>query len=96
LGKCAGIQSKSSGVYFARAKIGGKLIRQSLKTDVLTVIIAFGKHCSSLSLAVMKEITAADCLDWRMEFANIIQPLASMGLFLSCVGFSKLWPEGLQ
>ena len=26
-----------SGIYFARAKVGGKLIRQSLKTDKLTV-----------------------------------------------------------
>jgi len=26
-----------SGIYFARAKVGGKLIQQSLKTDKLTV-----------------------------------------------------------
>jgi hypothetical protein len=26
-----------SGIYFARARVGGKLIRRSLKTDVLSV-----------------------------------------------------------
>jgi integrase len=31
------VRYKPSGVYFARAKVGGKLIRQSLKTDVLSV-----------------------------------------------------------
>ena len=31
------VRYKPSGVYFARAKVGGKLIRQSLKTDVLSI-----------------------------------------------------------
>lgn len=31
------VRYKPSGIYFARAKIAGKLIRQSLKTDVLSV-----------------------------------------------------------
>ena len=31
------IRYKPSGTYFARLKVGGKLIRQSLKTDVLSV-----------------------------------------------------------
>lgn len=31
------VRYKPSGVYFARAKIGGKLIRQSLKTNVLSI-----------------------------------------------------------
>jgi hypothetical protein len=31
------VRYKPSGVYFARAKVGGKLIRQSVKTDVLSV-----------------------------------------------------------
>ena len=31
------VRYKPSGVYFARAKVGGKLIRQSLKTNVLSI-----------------------------------------------------------
>ena len=31
------VRYKPSGIYFARAKVGGKLIRQSLKTDVLSI-----------------------------------------------------------
>jgi integrase len=31
------VRYKPSGIYFARAKVGGKLIRQSLKTDALSV-----------------------------------------------------------
>lgn len=31
------VRYKPSGIYFARAKVGGKLIRQSLRTDVLSV-----------------------------------------------------------
>ena len=31
------VRYKPSGVYFARAKVGGKSIRQSLKTDVLSI-----------------------------------------------------------
>jgi integrase len=31
------VRYKPSGIYFARAKVGGKLIRQSLKTDKLSV-----------------------------------------------------------
>ncbi len=31
------VRYKPSGVYFARAKVGGKLIRQSLKTDMLSI-----------------------------------------------------------
>ena len=31
------VRYKPSGIYFARAKIGGKLIRQSLKTHVLSI-----------------------------------------------------------
>jgi len=30
------VRYKPSGIYFARAKVGGKLIRQSLKTRVLS------------------------------------------------------------
>ena len=31
------VRYKPSGIYFARAKVGGKLIRQSLKTGVLSI-----------------------------------------------------------
>ena len=31
------VHYKPSRVYFAHAKVGGKLIRQSLKTDVLSI-----------------------------------------------------------
>src|SRR5260221_4180074 len=31
------VRYEPSGIYFARAKVGGKLIRQSLKTNVLSV-----------------------------------------------------------
>src|SRR6266436_3302229 len=31
------VRYKPSGIYFARARIRGKLFRQSLKTDVMTV-----------------------------------------------------------
>jgi integrase len=33
------LRYKPSGMYFARAKVGGKLIRQSLKTDVYSVAV---------------------------------------------------------
>ncbi|MDB6123874.1 MAG: Integrase family protein [Pedosphaera sp.] len=48
-----------SGIYFARFKVRGKLIRQSLKTDQLTVAVieqgkgAVGKLLTETSLASM-------------------------------------------
>ncbi len=45
-----------SGIYFARAKVGSKLIRQSLKTDKLTV--AQRGYLKSESVGTLQRIKA--------------------------------------
>ena len=53
------VRYKPSGAYFARAKVGGKLIRQSLKTNVL-----------SIAKLRLKDLLAGDRISLRLAGAE--------------------------
>lgn len=100
------IRYAPSGIYFARVRVGGKLIRQSLKTDVMSVAqLRLGdlvkqertRHESSAE-AARGRMTFGDALDIyreRLEGNAELKPSAKLYRRKCIARLLKTWP-GLE
>ena len=93
------LQYVSSGVFFARIKIDGKLIRQSLKTDVWTTaklrLLDFLKkhHESRGSMAAPKFTEAVEAYKRDLENNSSIKPQSKQYRLWCLLKIQRSWPQ---